>query len=151
MFARKMTSSTFKHTSLNPPPDVERETIDYFHKTMTDADEILIQKRLFTPEPNFWRQVTISFLDYHNIALLMGLTSTLSSDASSLRWNRLQRECDWRAERSMFERDARGHVHHVSFDEQVPSQTHLPSLRGLYYYPSSGHYGKPARFCNHAF
>ncbi len=95
---------------------------------MTDADEILIQKRLFTPEPNFWRQVTISFLDYHNIALLMGLTSTLSSDASSLRWNRLQRECDWRAERSMFERDSRGLVRRVSFDEQVPS-TQPSSMR----------------------
>ena len=28
MLARKMTFSTFKHTSLNPPPDVERETIE---------------------------------------------------------------------------------------------------------------------------
>jgi hypothetical protein len=49
MFARKMTSSSVKHNSLNKPPDIERETIDDYHKIMMDTAETLIKKRLLTP------------------------------------------------------------------------------------------------------
>ena len=46
MFARKMTSSTVKHTSLNTPPDVEKESIDDFAKIMDDASETILKKQL---------------------------------------------------------------------------------------------------------
>ena len=46
MFARKMNSSTVKHTSLNTPPDVAKETIDDFAKIMDDAAETILKKQL---------------------------------------------------------------------------------------------------------
>ncbi len=48
MFARKMTSSTVKHTSLNTPPDVEKESIDDFAKIMDDVSETILKKQLPT-------------------------------------------------------------------------------------------------------
>ncbi len=45
MFARKMTSSTVKHTSLNTSPDVEKDSIDEFTKVMDDASETSIKKQ----------------------------------------------------------------------------------------------------------
>jgi hypothetical protein len=48
MFARKMTSSTVKHTSLNTPSDVEKESIDDFAKIMDDASETILKKQLPT-------------------------------------------------------------------------------------------------------
>jgi hypothetical protein len=48
MFARKMTSSTVKHTSLNTPPDVEKESIDDFAKMMDDTSETILKKQLPT-------------------------------------------------------------------------------------------------------
>ena len=46
MFARKMTSSTVKHTSLYTPPDVEKETIDDFAKIMDNAADTILKKQL---------------------------------------------------------------------------------------------------------
>jgi hypothetical protein len=46
MFARKMTSSTVKHTSLNTPPDVQKESIDDFAKMMDDASETILKTKL---------------------------------------------------------------------------------------------------------
>ncbi len=48
MFARKMTSSTVKHKSLNTPPDVAKESIDDFAKIMDDASETILKKHLPT-------------------------------------------------------------------------------------------------------
>ncbi len=49
MFARKMTSSTVKHTSLvDTPPHVEKESIDDFAKIMDDASETILKKQLPT-------------------------------------------------------------------------------------------------------
>jgi hypothetical protein len=48
MFARKMTSSTVKHTSLNTPADVEKESIDDFAKIIDDTTETILKKHLTT-------------------------------------------------------------------------------------------------------
>jgi len=48
MFARKMTSSTVKHTSLYTSPDVEKETIDDFAKIMDNAADTMLKKQLPT-------------------------------------------------------------------------------------------------------
>ena len=50
MFARRLTSSTVTHTSLNTPPDVEAQTLDDYYKIITDAGEALLKKKLQTTE-----------------------------------------------------------------------------------------------------
>jgi hypothetical protein len=46
MFARKMTSSTVKHTSLNTLPDVEKESLDDYAKLMDDVCETILNKQM---------------------------------------------------------------------------------------------------------
>ena len=46
MFARKMTSSTVKHTSLNTLPDVEKDSLDDYSKLMDDASENILTKQM---------------------------------------------------------------------------------------------------------
>jgi hypothetical protein len=46
MFARRMTCSTVKHTSLYTQPDVEKETLDDFTKIMDNAADTLLKNQL---------------------------------------------------------------------------------------------------------
>jgi hypothetical protein len=68
MFARKMTGSSVKHISINTTPEVEKETIDEFKKTMKDAADILINKKLSTVDVLVDHLMALALIHYINIA-----------------------------------------------------------------------------------
>jgi len=68
MFARKLTGSTAKHTSLNTPPQVEKETIDEFKKTIKDAADILINKKLQNVDMLVDHLTALALVQYINLA-----------------------------------------------------------------------------------
>jgi len=68
MFARKLTDSTVKHTTLNTPPEVEQETIDEFKKTIKDAADILINKKLLTADVLVDHLMVLALVQYINLA-----------------------------------------------------------------------------------
>jgi hypothetical protein len=68
MFARKMTGSSVKHISINTPPEVEKETIDEFKKTMKDAADILINKKISTADVLVDHLMALALIHYINMA-----------------------------------------------------------------------------------
>jgi hypothetical protein len=68
MFARKMTGSSVKHISINTPPEVEKETIDEFKKTMKDSTDILINKKLSTADVLVDHLMDLALIHYINMA-----------------------------------------------------------------------------------